>query len=56
MKSKLELPMTRTELASLTSELPHVRALLVVMLQRDWKQVVIRKALIQRPQQRKAVG
>lgn len=40
-KGTLQMPMTRQELASLTSELPHIRALLVVSLQKPWRRIVV---------------
>ena len=43
-KGTLQVPMTRQELASLTSELPHIRALLVVSLQRPWRRIVVNVA------------
>jgi hypothetical protein len=43
-KGTLELPLTREELASLNSPLPHVRALLVITLQQRWRRIVIHSA------------
>lgn len=38
------MPMTRQELASLTSDLPHIRSLLVVSLQKPWRRIVVNVA------------